>query len=87
MNLPAWVTDPELTPEEHRRLEIRFRLNIAAAHHNAHASLKHLSIDAGYAAQHLTNCMSRGELPKKVALSIEAMVGQEVFSRAMFVYL
>lgn len=68
-------------------MEIRFRLTIAAAHHNQYASLKQLSIDAGYSAQHLTNCISRGELPKKVLLSIEATVGQEIFSRAMFVYL
>lgn len=87
MNLPTWVTDPTLTQEEHRRREIRFRLTIAAAHHNQYASLKHLSIDAGYSAQHLTNCISRGELPKKVVLSIEATVGLEIFSRAMFVYL
>lgn len=87
MKLPPWVTDPELTDQERTKREMRYLLGLAAAFHNQHASLVQLSKAAGYAGEHITNCINRGQLPKKVSLAVEALVGHDVFCRAMFQYL
>lgn len=87
MNLPAWVTDPNLTDQERTKRELRYRFVLAAAFHNQYASVMKLSVAAGFAGQHITNCINRGELPRKVGLAVEALVGHAVFNRAMFQYL
>jgi len=87
MNLPPWVTDPALSDQDRTKRELRYRLILAAAYHNPHASIVQLSREAGFAGEHIRNCINRGQLPKKVSLAVEALVGPEIFSRAMFQYL
>lgn len=87
MNLPPWVTDPTISDEDRTKAELRFCLGLAALHHNAHGSLVQLSRAAGFSGEHIRNCINRGQLPKKVSLAVEALVGHDVFSRAMFQHL
>ncbi len=87
MNLPTWVTDPELTDEDRCKRELRYRFGLAAAWHNQHASIVELSIAAGFSGPHIRNCINRGVLPRKVGRAVEATVGHDVFNRSMFQYL
>lgn len=87
MNLPDWITDPSITAEERTKCELRYRLILAAAFHNKYASVSKLGKAAGFSGQHLTNCINRAELPVKVGLAIEGLVGRDIFCREMFKYL
>lgn len=87
MNLPGWVNDPKLSGQDRTKRELRYRFGLAAQFHNQHASLVQLSKAAGFSGEHIRNCINRGQLPKKVSLAVEALVGHDVFCRDMFQYL
>lgn len=80
MQLPKWVTDPSLSePDRNKRL-LNYQIRQAALHHNAHGSIVELSRAAGFFDTYLRNSINKGRLPRKAALAVESLVGEEVFS-------
>ncbi len=79
MSLPHWANDPSLSDTDRKKMELNYRLRVAALHHNPHGSVVELSRDAGFFDTHLRNSINRGRLSRKAALAIETLVGKDVF--------
>lgn len=82
MPLPHWADDPSLSDTDRIKMELNYKLRVAALHHNPYGSVVELSRDAGFFDTYLRNSINRGRLSRKAALAIESLVGKDVFDAA-----
>ncbi|WOK01438.1 hypothetical protein [Pseudomonas phage UF_RH7] len=83
--LPAWVTDPTLSPSERYLARCRFMFRIAAAYLGEKGGISSVCRACGYASDNaLYSALNRRTIPPAVPLAIEAIVGKDVISRDDF---
>lgn len=72
MDLPCWVTDPNLDDQERASRLIKYHLRRAALWHNPDASVLALGRAIGLGPNTLANGIARGGLSRQQALAVEA---------------
>lgn len=79
MKLPHWVTDPSLTDKERAKALLTYQVKLAALHHSPSAAISRLGLDAGFSVMYMRNAITRGSMPKRARMAIQALTGPEVF--------
>jgi len=79
MKLPHWVTDPSLTDKEREKALLTYQVKLAALHHHSSAAISRLGKDAGFSIMYMRSAITRGSMPRRSKMAIQALVGPEVF--------